>query len=185
MMKLYVFLVFILIQGCTIPKRSTGDLKAVPKNQVILVGKLSINKKLPESSHVIDVMDMTKSGLIRAGDSPQQFAKEPPSDFEKNDILVKWHDTFSVPYDRFNVIYVSGVYAFSFDKFGQNTYLFPIRGEINTKTGSRFVYVGHISLQLDDFFVLKSAKVIDEFDKDPSLQTKFKGIKKSLFVIHN
>jgi hypothetical protein len=94
--------------------------------------------------------------------------------------MVKRDETFSVPYNKYPTIYVNGAYAFSFEKRGQETYMFPLRGTIDTNVGARFIYIGHITLILDDFFTMKSFTVKDEFDSDKSL-ARFKGIKKSLF----
>lgn len=181
-MKSLILTLIFFICGCTLPKRSVVDMKTVPPEQIILVGKLSIDKKLPKSTHVIDTIGITESGVIRAGENPQSRIDPRPSSFEKDDIMVKWDETFSVPFNKLPEINVSGMYAYTFGKFGQEVYMFPVHGSIHTVGGARYIYIGHISLKLDDFFTLKKVVVIDEFDSDKSL-AHFKGIKKSLFRV--
>jgi hypothetical protein len=180
MMQKIVYILIFLIAGCTLPKRSVTDLKNTPPDQIVLVGKLSINKKLPESSHVIDVIGILDSGVLRAGPTALAEIDPRPDAFEKDDIMVKWDELFSVPYNKYPRIYVNGVYAYSFEKRGKETYMFPLRGTIRTDVGARYIYIGHISLILDDFFTLKSVSVKDEFESDEKSLARFKGIKKSL-----
>jgi hypothetical protein len=178
------FLLLIFLAGCTTPNVSTSDLSKVKKDQILILGKITINKKFPESTNVLDVMDVTKSALIRASSAPLPFHEVKPSSFEKGDILVKWGENFSVPFERFPEVYVQGIYAFTYDKTGQTTFTFPITGFFNVPTGARSIYVGTIALEVDDFFLLKSVRVIDEFEGSKKVFGKYPALKKSLFQIN-
>jgi hypothetical protein len=187
MISKHVILAGILLftGACTMPRRSVESVDQIPNSQVILVGRLSINKNLPPSTNVIDTMDITASGLIRASAAPLPFLETKPSGFEKNDLLVKWDELFSVPFEHYSDIFVNGIYAFRYDRKGPETFSFPVMGSIHVPIDARYLYVGHISLKLDDFYNLESLRVIDEFKKDAKRLARFPGIHKSLFKISN
>lgn len=177
----YLALFIFTLAGCTTPNRSTNDLTNLRDDQIVLVGRLSIDQKMPESTNVIDTIGVTEGGILRASSSPQAVVETKTYGFENGDILVKWGELFSVPYAKSPVIYVNGIFTYLYDRNGPNNFFFPVGGTIRTRGTRRYIYIGHISLHLDDFYVMKSVKVIDEFDKDSALLARFKGIQKSLF----
>lgn len=181
-MKHLLAAALLAFSACTLPHRSAENLDEVPDGQVVLVGRLSFSRKLPPSSHVVNVMDAINSGLLRASAGPLPFLESRPSSFEKDDILVRLDDIFSVPFDRYPQVFVSGIYSFRYDEKGRETYAFPVMGSFRVPAKARFLYLGHITLKLDDFYTLKGVKVTDEFDKDSKLFARFPGIRKSLFV---
>lgn len=166
------------------PRRTVENLADVKADQIVLVGRLSINQKLPESTNVVDTIGITEGGVVRVSEGPLPFTEPRPDKFEKHDMLVPWGKSFGVAYERRPQLWVSGIYAFTFNKFGQQTYAFPVTGIIKTGGGGKYFYVGHIKLKLEDFFVLKDVQVVDEFATDKGL-ARYPGIKKSLFKPNN
>lgn len=169
--------------ACTTPTQSLTNLKELPKDRTILVGKITINKKLPESTNVLDVMDVTKSALIRSSLAPLPFHEWRPEKFDKGDLLVKWGEIFAVPVETGDATYVQGVYAFTYDKKGQTTYAFPVMGFVKIPAKSTFVYLGTIELKVDDFFQLEAVTIRDDFGK--LAKDKYPKIQKSLFQVSN
>jgi hypothetical protein len=174
---------FLFLVACTTPTQSLTNLKELPKDRTILVGKITINRKFPESTNVVDVMDVTKSALIRSSLAPLPFHEWRPEKFDKGDLLVKWGDVFAVPVEKGDATYVQGVYAFTYDKKGQTTYAFPVMGFVKIPANSTFVYIGTLDLKVDDFFQLEAVTIRDEFGKLD--KEKYPKIKKSLFQISN
>jgi hypothetical protein len=174
---------WILATACTTPQMSTSDLSKVGGNDVVLIGKITLNRKLPDSTNVVDVYDVTKSVVIRTDSSPQPLITKDPSSFEKNDIMVKWGEVFTVPVARQSPIFINGMYSLVYNKFGHNTYSFPIIGRVNVKPGAKYLYIGHIHISVDDFFKFKFITITDEFSKDTAKLKHLKGIQKSIFEL--
>jgi hypothetical protein len=185
MIRSLTLLIFIFLTACvSMPARTLKKGEEPQANQIILIGRLTIDKKLPKSTNFIDVTGILDSGLIRAGKTDKPLVQSLSGwDFTSTDIQAKYGELFIVPYERIAHIAVSGIYSFSYNNKGQETYVFPVRGFIRAEPGARYFYVGHISLKLDEFYGLKSAHVIDEFEQDSKSLSRFKGIRKSLMVI--
>ena len=181
------FLLLLLAQGCTMGGKflpEATSLGTVSKDEVIVVGKISLSPKLEKDEQVLtakgvlDVMDFAGKNKNR---SMIQFNSKPTEDGYKYVINPELGKYFYFRVPRNMKYIVDGSILMEFSAYGGGgKILLPTGFKLDIKSSDKAIYIGDLHYKRDDFNSITSVGLKDNHSKASSLFRKKFGNKYQL-----
>ena len=167
-----VVLALVLLQGCSIGGKflqEAKSFKSVNKDEVIIVGRISITPKLGKDEQdldapgVIDVMGYAEKNKNR---SMIQFNSRPVATGYKYVINPKLGKVFFFKVPRNMKYIVDGSILAEFSRYGNTgEILLPTGFKVNIKPSDKAVYIGDIKYTRDDFNSITKVRLKNNYRK--------------------
>ncbi|MDH5601143.1 MAG: hypothetical protein OEY78_07550 [Gammaproteobacteria bacterium] len=182
-----VFLVLaVLVQGCSVGGKflpELGSLSAVKKDEVIVVGRISLSPKLEKDEQELDpkgVWDVMGYGSKNKNRSMITFNSKPVADGYKYVINPELGKVFFFSVPRNLKYIVDGEILITFSRYSSDKVILPTGFKLNIKPSDKAVYIGDLHYKRDDFNSITQVQLKDNYKKARSLFRKKFGKKYKL-----
>jgi len=179
-------LLLVLAQGCSVGGKflpEVGSLSTVKKDEVVVVGTISLSPKLEKDEQELDpkgVWDVMGYGSKNKNRSMITFNSKPVASGYKYVINPELGKVFFFSVPRNMKYIVDGEILTVFSRFGSEKIILPTGFKVNIKPSDKAVYIGDIRYKRDDFNSITRIELKDNYTKARRLFRKKFGKKYKL-----
>jgi len=180
-----IALAFCSLFACaTVPASQVTDLKEVPQEMTVLVGKIEMHPPLqPAEQHLSTDRgeELKNSFVLYCGDAAQDFKKNKPVGFEGS-FLVTLEQEFFIKVNKDRTVYIPGgsFYTVYEPPFQVELVTLSSLFKVELRPDDEAVYIGTIQYYRDDRNELQSVTIRDDYQwADAEFKERF-GMDKTL-----